>query len=200
MGGEDEANTIAAGVKVWVTDPDEAYVTADVLAVDGDRVKIAVAAGAKPGEREVKPGDLNLVENVDREDMVTLNYLHEPGVLHNLKSRYGLDEIYTYTGNILIAVRFPPRRAPDRPPPPRGPRCLLSFFPSIDRTPSEGAYGKSPRSDSLALPPRPPLPLPARPLAGEPFPAPPAPVRPPHDGPVPGYAARRVEPPRVRNR
>ena len=105
MGGEDEANTIAAGVKVWVTDPDEAYVTADVLAVDGDRVKIAVAAGAKPGEREVKPGDLNLVENVDREDMVTLNYLHEPGVLHNLKSRYGLDEIYTYTGNILIAVR-----------------------------------------------------------------------------------------------
>ena len=63
MGGEDEANTIAAGVKVWVTDPDEAYVTADVLAVDGDRVKIAVAAGAKPGEREVKPGDLNLVEN-----------------------------------------------------------------------------------------------------------------------------------------
>ena len=38
MGGEDEANTIAAGVKVWVTDPDEAYVTADVLAVDGDKV------------------------------------------------------------------------------------------------------------------------------------------------------------------
>jgi hypothetical protein len=37
--------------------------------------------------------------------MVTLNYLHEPGVLHNLKNRYGLDEIYTYTGNILIAVR-----------------------------------------------------------------------------------------------
>ena len=156
MGGEDEANTIAAGVKVWVTDPDEAYVTADVLAVDGDRVKIAVAAGAKPGEREVKPGDLNLVENVDREDMVTLNYLHEPGVLHNLKSRYGLDEIYTYTGNILIAVRFPPRRAPDRPPP-ADPGVSL-FFPSIDRTPSEGAHGKSPRSDSLASLRAPPSP------------------------------------------
>jgi hypothetical protein len=37
--------------------------------------------------------------------MVKLNYLHEPGVLHNLGSRYNLDEIYTYTGSILIAVR-----------------------------------------------------------------------------------------------
>ena len=33
-----------------------------------------------------------------------LSYLHEPGVLHNLKQRYALDEIYTYTGSILIAV------------------------------------------------------------------------------------------------
>ncbi|KAG2544341.1 hypothetical protein PVAP13_9KG024700 [Panicum virgatum] len=38
------------------------------------------------------------------EDMTRLAYLHEPGVLQNLKSRYALNEIYTYTGNILIAV------------------------------------------------------------------------------------------------
>ncbi|CAD6213940.1 unnamed protein product [Miscanthus lutarioriparius] len=36
--------------------------------------------------------------------MTKLAYLHEPGVLHNLSCRYGLNEIYTYTGNILIAV------------------------------------------------------------------------------------------------
>ncbi|GFP91078.1 myosin-8 [Phtheirospermum japonicum] len=36
--------------------------------------------------------------------MTKLAYLHEPGVLHNLKSRYDINEIYTYTGNILIAV------------------------------------------------------------------------------------------------
>ncbi|KAK3148684.1 hypothetical protein QOZ80_3AG0207370 [Eleusine coracana subsp. coracana] len=36
--------------------------------------------------------------------MTRLAYLHEPGVLQNLKSRYSLNEIYTYTGNILIAV------------------------------------------------------------------------------------------------
>ncbi|MFS7960045.1 putative myosin ATPase [Helianthus anomalus] len=38
------------------------------------------------------------------DDMTKLSYLHEPGVLQNLRSRYELNEIYTYTGNILIAI------------------------------------------------------------------------------------------------
>lgn len=31
-------------------------------------------------------------------------HLHEAGLLHNLMCRYKADKIYTYTGNILIAV------------------------------------------------------------------------------------------------
>ena len=38
------------------------------------------------------------------QDMTTLSYLNEPGVLWNLRCRYLLDAIYTYTGSILIAV------------------------------------------------------------------------------------------------
>ncbi|KHN03858.1 Myosin-H heavy chain [Glycine soja] len=38
------------------------------------------------------------------DDMTKLAYLHEPGVLHNLETRYMMNEIYTYTGNILIAI------------------------------------------------------------------------------------------------
>lgn len=41
---------------------------------------------------------------VHLQDMTTLSYLNEPGVLWNLKCRYGLDGIYTYTAAILIAV------------------------------------------------------------------------------------------------
>ncbi len=36
--------------------------------------------------------------------MTTLSYLNEPGVLHNLRTRYTHDAIYTYTGSILIAI------------------------------------------------------------------------------------------------
>uniref|UniRef100_M4EFF0 Myosin motor domain-containing protein n=1 Tax=Brassica campestris TaxID=3711 RepID=M4EFF0_BRACM len=45
------------------------------------------------------------------DDMTRLAYLHEPGVLQNLHSRYDINEIYTYTGSILIAVN-PFRRLP----------------------------------------------------------------------------------------
>ena len=38
------------------------------------------------------------------QDMTTLPHLNEPGVLHNLRTRYATDAIYTYTGSILIAV------------------------------------------------------------------------------------------------
>ncbi len=38
------------------------------------------------------------------QDMTTLSYLNEPGVLHNLRVRYTHDAIYTYTGSILIAI------------------------------------------------------------------------------------------------
>jgi myosin-5 len=38
------------------------------------------------------------------QDMTRLPYLHEPGVLGNLRDRYMFDDIYTYTGSILIAV------------------------------------------------------------------------------------------------
>ncbi|OEL22803.1 Myosin-11, partial [Dichanthelium oligosanthes] len=49
-----------------------------------------------PKDMEAPPGGVD--------DMTRLSYLHEPGVLQNLATRYELNEIYTYTGSILIAV------------------------------------------------------------------------------------------------
>ena len=38
------------------------------------------------------------------EDMTKLDYLHEPALLNNLRRRFGRDQLYTYTGRILIAT------------------------------------------------------------------------------------------------
>ncbi|KAF8042929.1 hypothetical protein BT93_A1303 [Corymbia citriodora subsp. variegata] len=38
------------------------------------------------------------------DDMTKLSYFHEPGVLHNLATRFALNKVYTFTGNILIAI------------------------------------------------------------------------------------------------
>jgi hypothetical protein len=133
---EDESNRISPGVKVWVPDPAEAYVSGSVVSVSGEAVKVATEAG----EAELKHADLCLVEHADREDMVTLNYLHEPGVLHNLKNRYGLDEIYTYTGNILIAVR---RERRPRTPSARALRASERSEPRSEPTRRRGARSKT---------------------------------------------------------
>lgn len=36
--------------------------------------------------------------------MTKLTFLHDPGVLANLRHRYMNNDIYTYTGSILIAI------------------------------------------------------------------------------------------------
>ena len=45
------------------------------------------------------------------EDMCTLDYLHEPSILDNLRRRHGSCLPYTYTGDICIAVNWPTSRS-----------------------------------------------------------------------------------------
>lgn len=92
-----------AGSKVWIRDDVHSWVKADVVKSDKDLLIVKSELG---DERKVKAGDAPLQNQDTRgvEDMTRLSYLHEPGVLWNLKVRYMLDDIYTYTGTILIAV------------------------------------------------------------------------------------------------
>ncbi|VVA20335.1 PREDICTED: myosin-17 [Prunus dulcis] len=65
----------------------------------GPTVTVSIVADISsmyPKDTEAPPAGVD--------DMTKLAYLHEPGVLHNLACRFALNEIYTYTGNILIAV------------------------------------------------------------------------------------------------
>ncbi|KAK7267491.1 hypothetical protein RIF29_20165 [Crotalaria pallida] len=98
------ANPIV-GSHVWVEDSDVAWIDGEVLEVNGDEIKVLCTSGKTV---VVKASS---VYHKDTEappcgvdDMTKLAYLHEPGVLDNLRSRYDINEIYTYTGSILIAV------------------------------------------------------------------------------------------------
>ncbi|KAF3322852.1 Myosin-J heavy chain [Carex littledalei] len=103
---------IIVGSHVWVEDPEAAWIdgevtqinrgNATIVATNGKTV-VASLASIYPKDTEAPPAGVD--------DMTKLAYLHEPGVLNNLACRYSLNEIYTYTGNILIAVN-PFRRLP----------------------------------------------------------------------------------------
>ncbi|XP_030490697.2 myosin-17 isoform X1 [Cannabis sativa] len=96
---------IVLGSHVWVEDPTLAWIDGEVTRINGLEVHVHTTNGKTvitdsmnvfPKDTEVPPGGID--------DMTKLSYLHEPGVLENLAIRYELNEIYTYTGNILIAV------------------------------------------------------------------------------------------------
>ncbi|GLT41490.1 hypothetical protein SLA2020_155500 [Shorea laevis] len=104
--------SLVVGSLVWVEDPDEAWVDGEVLEVNSEDIKVLCTSGKTvvvkasnvyPKDAEAPPCGVD--------DMTKLAYLHEPGVLENLRSRYDINEIYTYTGNILIAVN-PFRKLP----------------------------------------------------------------------------------------
>ncbi|PIN01883.1 Myosin ATPase [Handroanthus impetiginosus] len=95
----------AVGSHVWVEDPEVAWIDGEVVEVNGEEIKVLCTSGKAivANAANVYPKDPDAPPcGVD--DMTKLAYLHEPGVLHNLRCRYDMNEIYTYTGNILIAV------------------------------------------------------------------------------------------------
>ncbi|WZY81645.1 hypothetical protein YC2023_028029 [Brassica napus] len=96
---------ITLGSHVWVEDPEHAWTNGEVTEIKGTNATILTAdektivasiSSLYPKDTEAPPAGVD--------DMTKLAYLHEPGVLHNLACRFSLNEIYTYTGNILIAV------------------------------------------------------------------------------------------------
>ncbi|KAE8734661.1 Myosin-9 [Hibiscus syriacus] len=90
---------------VWAEDPDVSWIDGVVSKITGKDVEINTSNGKKIMEKLTKiyPKDMEApAGGVD--DMTKLSYLHEPGVLQNLRTRYELNEIYTYTGNTLIAI------------------------------------------------------------------------------------------------
>uniref|UniRef100_A0A3Q7J6P1 Myosin motor domain-containing protein n=1 Tax=Solanum lycopersicum TaxID=4081 RepID=A0A3Q7J6P1_SOLLC len=96
---------ITVGFHVWIEDPSVAWIDAQVSEVNGQEVQVQTSDGrtivANLSKTHPNDGD---VPDGGVDDMTELSYLHKPGLLHNLATKYQLNEIYTYTGCILIAI------------------------------------------------------------------------------------------------
>ena len=108
-------------VKVFIPDNDLVWISADVIEErkpgnfeieiddrDYDQKKpkrriITLQTLCRP--LESLPLQNKNMPNTGVEDMCTLDYLHEPGILDNLRRRHMSYLPYTYTGDICIAVR-----------------------------------------------------------------------------------------------
>jgi len=89
-------------VDCWIADPDEVYIKAKITAA-GDTCTVESAKGsASLPKAEVL--DCNPSKFEKEEDMSNLSILNKACVLHNLRTRYKVLQIYTYSGLFCICI------------------------------------------------------------------------------------------------
>ncbi|KAJ7993038.1 hypothetical protein DPEC_G00268290 [Dallia pectoralis] len=100
------------GAAVWVPDPDDVWVSAELLRdySPGDKhVLLQISNGREVQYPVASPSGLPPLGNPDilegENDLTALSFLHEPAVLHNLRVRFmDYSSIYTYCGIVLVAL------------------------------------------------------------------------------------------------
>ncbi|KAL0583546.1 hypothetical protein ABG067_006570 [Albugo candida] len=112
------------GVNVWLRDDQEdAWYRAVVVELSDSssrecQVRLRVHEGPRARTETTLSLDIQALENEELttlllannhdmdfvEDLIQLPHLHEPGICHALQKRFEINEIYTFTGEILLAI------------------------------------------------------------------------------------------------
>jgi myosin heavy subunit len=97
-------STSGGGKIVWIAHDSEVWTHGEVVGEGEDTNRVRVLNATKKIELEIPSSQCYKVNPAVVEDMSSLHYLHEPGILCNLKERYLQKQIYTYMGAAMIAV------------------------------------------------------------------------------------------------
>ncbi|KAA3453009.1 myosin-2-like [Gossypium australe] len=106
-GGKGNANIgyfINKTLHVWCRLSNGMWGSGTVQSTSGEESIVSLSNGnvIKVSTSQLLPANPGILEGVN--DLIQLSYLNEPSVLHNLKSRYSHDMIYSKAGPVLIAV------------------------------------------------------------------------------------------------
>ncbi|KAL7673070.1 hypothetical protein ACOME3_007940 [Neoechinorhynchus agilis] len=89
----------------WCPDKQEFYLPCEIVSIKGNEATVKLIT-----KNEKRTVQANLLEEMNppryenSEDMADLTHLNDASVLHNLRSRYSLNLIYTYSGLFCVTV------------------------------------------------------------------------------------------------
>ncbi|KHN83384.1 Myosin-4 [Toxocara canis] len=95
---------------VWIPDKEEGYIAAQIVSTKGDEVVVKVNGTEKTLKKELC-AQMNPPKFEKTEDMSNLTFLNDASVLHNLRARYAVMLIYTYSGLFCVVIN-PYKRLP----------------------------------------------------------------------------------------
>ncbi|XP_034240472.1 myosin heavy chain, muscle isoform X19 [Thrips palmi] len=107
----DQTKPYDAKKACWVPDEAEGFVQGEIKGTKGDLVTVGLPNGEEKTFKKDKAFQVNPPKFERVEDMADLTHLNDAAVLHNLKQRYYIKLIYTYSGLFCVAInpykRFP---------------------------------------------------------------------------------------------
>jgi hypothetical protein len=97
------AAALEKGDECWVPEPTvDGFIRAKVVSAQGESVTVQGSSG-QATHKVVDVHPVNPSNQSGCKDNTELMYLREPHMLYNLRERYAVDSVYTYTAHILIA-------------------------------------------------------------------------------------------------
>jgi len=88
----------------WIPDPADVYIRAKITAQSGDKIDLETCKGTAVTLPKAEVLDCNPPKFEKEEDMSNLSILNRACVLHNLRTRYQVLQIYTYSGLFCICI------------------------------------------------------------------------------------------------
>jgi myosin heavy subunit len=88
----------------WISDPDEVYIRAKIASADGDKINLDSSKGNAVTLPKAEVLECNPSKFEKEEDMSNLSILNRACILHNLRTRYTVLQIYTYSGLFCICI------------------------------------------------------------------------------------------------
>ena len=107
-----QSQSFVEGQRVWVPirqSSEEEWASGVVVGVSrgaDEQVTLSVSLVDEPEDAILVPAMQCFLQNEvsDPDDLTRSDYLHEPGILHTLRTRFERDTIYTLSGQVLIAL------------------------------------------------------------------------------------------------
>ncbi|KAK6055867.1 myosin head [Cooperia oncophora] len=107
---KDQSQPYDSKKNVWVPDPEDGYVAAEIKSTKGDNVVVTIGDKEKTVRKDALQ-EMNPPKFEKTEDMSNLTFLNDASVLYNLRSRYAAMLIYTYSGLFCVVIN-PYKRLP----------------------------------------------------------------------------------------
>jgi len=88
----------------WIPDPADVFIRAKIVKDNGDKIDLETSKGSAVTLPKAEVLECNPPKFEKEEDMSNLSILNKACVLHNLRTRYQVLQIYTYSGLFCICI------------------------------------------------------------------------------------------------